>query len=655
MKKRLFFAVMMSMLMMLILAVPAFASEVEDNGSKNLANQISVNTEYTGNASSSSDIDFYKFTLTENQTIQVQVRFDGVALNKMIDLTHEDGTEIIDGAYVGSDAASPWKSNRYNLPPGTYYISLDGYNYNSVTDNYYLTIVQEAASSDGIRETEFNNSKNTADIINVNTAYVGNAANSSDIDFYKFTLTENQVIQLKFEHKGSSLNKMIDLTLGSDTEIIDGYYVGSDKASPWYSNRYNLPPGEYYLSVDGYNYNSVNEDYIFTVIQESPSTKGARETEFNGSLNTADEIQLNTPVVGNASTSSDSDYFTFTLSQASQITLNFTFDGVALNKMVHVYDSTGDDIWDDYLGSDLASPWTSSTMDLAAGKYYVSVDGYNYNSVNDDYVLTVSNGGAAVTPPVEPVEPVVPETPVTTGGMVSGFAAESMPFGANFSWQAVSGALGYRIYRSEVQGSEGISITDFYIENENRFVDVNVEGGKTYWYSIRPIMAEADPFNDMPETLGQATAQVQVVMPATIVGGDADSGTAPKQFILMQINNPMMTINGRVLEVDPGQGTSPIIKDSRTLVPIRAIVEGMGGYVGWNEANRQIDLSYANYNVQMWLGSKSLVANGQTMSMDVPPDVLNGRTMLPIRFAAENLGCDVEWINSTREIVIVYR
>ena len=40
--------------------------------------------------------------------------------------------------------------------------------------------------------------------------------------------------------------------------------------------------------------------------------------------------------------------------------------------------------------------------------------------------------------------------------------------------------------------------------------------------------------------------------------------------------------------------------------------------------------------------------------MDIAPEIINGRTMLPLRFVAENVGCLVEWIGSTKEVVIVY-
>jgi hypothetical protein len=56
----------------------------------------------------------------------------------------------------------------------------------------------------------------------------------------------------------------------------------------------------------------------------------------------------------------------------------------------------------------------------------------------------------------------------------------------------------------------------------------------------------------------------------------------------------------------------------------------------------------------MWLGKTDITINGVNKKMDVAPASKNGRTFVPVRFAAENLNCKVDWINSTKEAVIVY-
>jgi outer membrane lipoprotein-sorting protein len=56
----------------------------------------------------------------------------------------------------------------------------------------------------------------------------------------------------------------------------------------------------------------------------------------------------------------------------------------------------------------------------------------------------------------------------------------------------------------------------------------------------------------------------------------------------------------------------------------------------------------------MWMGKTELIVDGVSKTMDTVPMSLNGRTMVPVRFAAENVGCDVQWFPATSEISILY-
>ena len=51
---------------------------------------------------------------------------------------------------------------------------------------------------------------------------------------------------------------------------------------------------------------------------------------------------------------------------------------------------------------------------------------------------------------------------------------------------------------------------------------------------------------------------------------------------------------------------------------------------------------------------KDIKVNGQAKKMDIVPTLKNSRTFVPVRFAAENINCKVDWINSTKEAVMVY-
>jgi len=224
---------------------------------------------------------------------------------------------------------------------------------------------------------------------------------------------------------------------------------------------------------------------------------------------------------------------------------------------------------------------------------------------------------------------------------------ESFGQGIRILWQPATG-LGYRIFRSTEMNQLGISVSDFYITGDS-YADVNVRPNTTYHYTVKPVLAEANPLEGIEEKLGDAIANYTVKTKA-----DLQATTKSKNFIMLKVNSPNMSINGMTQEVDPGRGTAPIIISSRTMVPIRAIVEAMGGTIEWEGTERKITIKARNNTVDMWVDKTDLVINGETTSMDVAPVIQNGRTFVPVRFAAENLNCNVDWINSTQEAVIVY-
>ena len=246
---------------------------------------------------------------------------------------------------------------------------------------------------------------------------------------------------------------------------------------------------------------------------------------------------------------------------------------------------------------------------------------------------------------------------IVTGNAISGFRGELISAGVKLRWDALSGGAGYRIYRSTSPTDEGTPLVDYTITS-NEFVDVNVRPYTTYYYAVQQIVREAPPPTaaGWREEVGPLTAKIAITTPATILGDNLSPTTtgATRKYIMMTLDGSFMDVNGVRKEIDPGRGTTPMLINSRTMVPIRAIVEEMGGSAGWQDATREISVQLrANY-VLMWLDQFNISVNGQTKTMDVAPASINGRTMVPLRFAAENLGCEVEWAASTRQIVIIY-
>lgn len=251
-------------------------------------------------------------------------------------------------------------------------------------------------------------------------------------------------------------------------------------------------------------------------------------------------------------------------------------------------------------------------------------------------------GGKRLT---EVIPPVV-KPPVTPPSNTKN-SAESFESGVRIMWQPASG-LGYRLFRSTSASDLGISVTDFYITSTS-YADVNVEPNTTYYYTVKPVLSEARPFDDIDEKLGSTIATFTVKTGSNISNSDSF-----KHFIMLKLDDPYMSVDGIKKEIDPGLGTKPLTIGGRTMIPIRAVVESMDGTVGWDANTKKITLKARGNTVEMWVGKKDLKLNGVSMKMDIAPVVKNNRTLVPVRFAAENLNSKVDWINSTKEAVIVY-
>ncbi len=152
-------------------------------------------------------------------------------------------------------------------------------------------------------------------------------------------------------------------------------------------------------------------------------------------------------------------------------------------------------------------------------------------------------------------------------------------------------------------------------------------------------------YNGFPRTLNMRSAIAAVEENTT-------ASVTDKTTVTMQIDNPTMTINGVDTSID-GEGTTPVIRDDRTLLPVRAFVEGIGGTVDWNEASREVTLKYNNDEIKLTIDSRTAYLNGEANELDVTPVIINERTMLPIRFIAESFGYSVIWSEESQTVVIV--
>lgn len=153
------------------------------------------------------------------------------------------------------------------------------------------------------------------------------------------------------------------------------------------------------------------------------------------------------------------------------------------------------------------------------------------------------------------------------------------------------------------------------------------------------------PYNGFPRTLNMRGA-----IAAEIENAQA-TPDVEKTVITMQIDNPKMTINGAEQAID-AEGTTPVVVNDRTLLPVRAFVEGIGGTVNWDEETQTATLTYNGDEIRLTINSTTAYLNNEAKTLDVTPVIINDRTMLPIRFIAESFGFAVDWTQETQTVTI---
>ena len=96
----------------------------------------------------------------------------------------------------------------------------------------------------------------------------------------------------------------------------------------------------------------------------------------------------------------------------------------------------------------------------------------------------------------------------------------------------------------------------------------------------------------------------------------------------------------------------PQIINNRTMVPLRAIFKAMGATVTWDEHTQTAFAKKDDITVEAIIGSNYMYVNGKEKRMDVTPVVINNRTLVPARFVAEAFECEVEWDEKNSAVYI---
>lgn len=97
----------------------------------------------------------------------------------------------------------------------------------------------------------------------------------------------------------------------------------------------------------------------------------------------------------------------------------------------------------------------------------------------------------------------------------------------------------------------------------------------------------------------------------------------------------------------------PQVAYGRVLVPLRGVFERLGASVVWNDQTQTVLAQRGATSVSLVIGQTQAMINGQSVAIDVPPMVVGGRTMVPLRFVSQALGSTVNWDANTSTVAII--
>ncbi len=175
------------------------------------------------------------------------------------------------------------------------------------------------------------------------------------------------------------------------------------------------------------------------------------------------------------------------------------------------------------------------------------------------------------------------------------------------------------IENSYVISSEGLTIFDSIHFDADSQRKLGLRMAETVLDKIYGITASAD---DMYNEIYKGVAA-------------EETPAAPVEYTIL--------INGQKLTMD----VQPINAGGRLFVPLRAIFEALGATVEWEDATKTVTGKRGDRTVIMSIGDENVYVNGQQISMGLAPMIVESRTLVPVRFVSEGLGATVDWDEKT--------
>jgi len=304
-------------------------------------------------------------------------------------------------------------SDKITLSAGRYYVNITSVDaYNIVATAYQITINLSADTITGdTYEKEPNDTTQTANNLNLNSAVTGNMSSKSDIDYYKMTLPAPGAANISFSVSSAvDSGNWVVLVYDANDKQLQMSRVGfggaiSNLTRTNQLDKLRLPAGDYYIKIVPYS-DALWSSADYKISAAYAAEPGIRyEKEFNDTVETANTILINAPVTGNLNGSGDYDYYQFAVTDYQDLTIEFSsLDSVSQNSWT-VYLFNGKGGINTYIVGQVGTSvngvrtFVSDMIHLEPGTYYILVYVYPLGTSsypNADYTLSVHSDEAPI-------------------------------------------------------------------------------------------------------------------------------------------------------------------------------------------------------------------------------------------------------------------
>lgn len=454
-------------------------NETESNNTYTSANTIYDNEDVYGLISSTTDVDWYKVQFSSNGKADFSLGNIPTGCDYDIYLYDSDGTTQLASSIYGGNTNE--LVSQFSVTAGKwYYIRVIPYSGYNVSSSYLLRAKNYPTTSGDMYEP--NNSTTDATSIGNNfTTSSVNIDNTSDVDYYKFTLSSRSNINIQLSNIPSGTDYEMKLFNSTETEI-GSSTAGGNTAE---SIPMTLDAGTYYIKIYSFSGSSTSNYYLQV---SSTSLVSGDRYEPNDTISVATNI-ASSSIVNDATlhSSSDIDYFKFALNSKSNVNIGLSNIPTGTDYDIKVYNSAGSEVSSSTAGSN-TSENISATLDT--GTYYVKAYSYSGSSTSPYYLQINSTI-------IDIESPSIPED-----------LTVSVQYNLNgkLSWLPSSdnvGVMGYYVYRDSTYiGST--SSTSYTLNN------TNLANG-TYEYTIKAY--------DAAGNVSQSSSPITVYVPKTIQVG----------------------------------------------------------------------------------------------------------------------------------------